>query len=281
MIIVPFDLLISILGMVTKRVSMDAPFSLEKGASGFLVITVDQDSKFPTGLIRAVLTVSGDDYNAKQRVILNPESGSRCEIAIDTKHCGIIVNEIKRISITSLVGLFSVAVKIRCKATVLVLPTPLRPPHIVALPRGIILHPKRGGGFSEDHELRQYSIGDPVRTIHWKLTAKHDSLIVREPLLPPQHSRLVEVAQWKGPYERDLILGRLRWISDYLLQWDLPYCIRIGGDGLVAEITNAADFLKYLYSVLDKESASMPVPVSLPVRFSWVFRIDAKEDDTK
>ena len=281
LLVVPFDLLISIPGMVTKRITLSAPIILEKGSGGKLVVTTYQEKSFPAGRIKASLASVGDDFALKQRLVCNPDGGSRKDIGIDTSHCGVIVFEIKRIKLTSLVGLFSLSVTVGCRATVLVIPAPIKPPHIISLPRGVILRPKPGGGFSEDHELRQYRIGDPIRVIHWKLSAKHDSLIIREPLLPPPHSRLVHLAKWSGPHERDVIIGRLRWISDYLLRWDLPYCVRIGDDGPVAEITSEGDLIKYFYSILDKSASPMPHPVSLPARFSWVFRVNAKEEEAK
>jgi hypothetical protein len=85
--------------------------------------------------------------------------------------------------------------------------------------------------------------------------------------------------RWNGARERDLILGRLRWISNYLLKWELPYYVRLGDDGPVAEITRAEDLMNYIYRVLDGTPQSIPAPASLPARFAWVFRVDVKEDE--
>ena len=278
LLLVPFDLFFSMPGMFTKRVSPNSPNILEQGADGTLVITTYQEKPYPSGRIKASLLVTGDDFAVRRRIICSPENGSKYEIDIDTSHSGVTVFGIKRIHTTSLIGLFSISSAVNRSVTTLILPAPVKPPHIVSLPRGVILRPKPGGGFSEDNELRPYRKGDPIKIIHWKLSAKHDSLIIREPLMPPSHSRLVHVMKWSGARERDLILGRLRWISDYLLKWDLPYCVKLGDDGLVAEITCAGDFMEYLCGMLDNAAHSLPVPVSLPVRFSWVFRVDAKEE---
>ena len=277
LLIIPFDLLISIPGMITKRVTIILPSIIEQGESGLLVITTYQEKPYPAGCIKAKLLVTGDDFTAKRRIKCDPEGGSRYEIGIDTSHSGVTVFEIKRIHTTSLIGIFSIAVTVNRRAAVLILPAPVKPPHVISLPRGIILRPKPGGGFSEDHEMRQYRKGDPIRLIHWKLSAKHDSLIIREPLAPPSHSRLVQIKRWSGARERDIILGRLRWISDYLLKWELPYCVKLGDYGAVAEIADKKEFMEYLYSVLDNTAGHpTPMPVSVPVRFSWVFHVDAK-----
>jgi len=87
---------------------------------------------------------------------------------------------------------------------------------------------------------------------------------------------LVQIMHWDGSVERDLILGRLRWISDYLLRWDLPYCVKLGEGGLTAEITRNDEFMEYLYRVLDGTAHMLPVAAHVPARFSWVFRVDAR-----
>ena len=281
LLVIPFDLLFSIPGMVTKRITLNAPTVLEKGSGGTLEIITYQEKAYPTGRIIAVLASHGDDFAAKQRIVCDPLGGASYRLEINTSHCGVITFEIKHIRLTSLVGLFSYSVAVECSARVLVMPSPQKPPHIVSLPRGVILRPNPGGGFSEDHELRQYRKGDPIRIIHWKLSAKHDTLIIREPLTPPPHSRLVHVLKWSNARERELILGRLRWISDYLLRWDLSYCVKFGDEGSIAEISNGGDLIKYLFSVLDKTAPQMPIPDLLPVRFSWVFRVTGVEESTE
>ena len=309
LLLVPFDLIISMPGMLEKRVSLKAPKVLEKGESGTLVVTTLQKHSFPSGRIKARLATIGDDFTSKRKIICDPESGSRYETAIDTSHSGITVFKIRRLHTASILGLFSLMVTVDRRATALILPAPVKPKHIVSLPRGVILRPKPGGGFSEDSDLRPYRKGDPVRSIHWKLSAKHDSLVIREPMIPPNHSRLVKIMKWSGAQERDIILGRLRWISGYLLKWELPYFVKLGDDGQVAEITCEKEFMDYLYSVLGSEeyfskhghrsfaknkrselSAHLsspypiplpPVPSQSPVSFSWVFHIDAKEGDAE
>ena len=281
LLLIPFDLLSSLPGMCTKRVALTTPKITERGAHENLVITTYQNKAFPAGYIKIKLLAAQDGNIIRQRIKCDPERGSRYEVAIDTLHSGLTVFEIKRIHTTSMFGLFSLVVSINCKASVLILPEPIKPPRTVSLPRGVILRPKTGGGFSEDNELRPYRKGDPIRIIHWKLSAKHDSLIIREPLIPPHHSRLIKIEKWTQARERDIIIGRFRWISDYLLKWDFAYYVKFGDNGPVAEINCANDFLEYLYCILDHSEQIAQVSVALPARFSWVFRIDAREGNAE
>jgi len=277
LLLTPFDLITGLPGMVTRRVALSAPNMLEQGMDGTLTVTTLQGRQFPVRCIKLRLRISGDGFSSKRRITCGAGKGSHFEMPIDTSHSGVITFGLKYIWTVSMIGLFSLPVRVNRKASVLVMPAPVKPPHVAALPRGVVFIPKPGGGFSEDYDLRPYRDGDLVRGIHWKVSAKVDALIIKEPLVPPPHSRLVETLQWKAPRERDLILGRLRWISDYLLKWDMPYYLKIGDIGPIVEIDNAADLTGYIYHILSGTSSTLPACTILPNRFAWVFRVDARE----
>jgi len=281
LLLVPFDFFISLPGMLARRIILAAPKVLEQGENGTLVITALQLKHFPAWCIKTWMRVSGDDFTTWRRFICGAQRGSRFEIAVDTSRSGLTVFEVKRIWTVSIVGLFCLPARVNCRAAVLVVPAPAKPPYTVALPRGVILRPKPGGGFSEDYDLRPYRKGDPIRSVHWKVSAKFDSLIIREPLVPPAHSRLLHATRWDGARERDLILGRLRWVSDYLLKWDLPYYVQFGDKGPIAEITSHAALLDYLYHVLGGMAEVLQAPATIPARFAWVFHIDANSGENK
>jgi len=276
-LLVPFDLVFSLPGMLTRRIRITAPDVLEMGADGVLAIITILKKPFPARCIKAWMRVAGDDFASMRRIMCGAERGSRYEVAIDTLRSGLTVFEINRFWVVSLIGLFSLPVTVSCRAAVLILPTPVRPANTVALSRGVILRPKPGGVFSDNYDLRHYRAGDPIRSIHWKVSAKYDSLIIREPLVPPAHSRLIHITKWDGALERDIILGRLRWVSDYLLKWDQHYFVSLGDNGPVVEITEAGALEDYLYRVLDGMAHTLPVPASIPVRYTWVFRVDARD----
>jgi len=276
LLLIPFDLIVSLPGMLTRKIALMAPKVLEQGEDGVLAITTLQLKSFPAGCIKAWIKVSGDDFSTWRRFVFGAGRGSRYEITVDSMRSGLTTFEARRIWTVSLIGLFCLPATVNCTASVLVIPAPVKPPQTIALPRGVILRPKRGGGFSEDYDLRPYRKGDPIRSVHWKVSAKFDSLIVREPLIPPAHSRLLHAMQWSGARERDLILGRLRWVSGYLLKWEMPYYVKFGDSEFIAEITRPADLLDYLFLILSGSAESLPRPASLPARFTWVFRIDAR-----
>ena len=278
LLLLPFDLMISLPGMLHKGISMSAPEVLEKGAAAVLSLTTTHIKPYPVRCIKVKIYVKGDDFSTVCRVRCGAERDSRKEMAIDTSHSGITVFEVKRIWTISLIGLFSLPLNAQHRTSVLILPPPVKPANTVALPRGLLLRPKPGGGYSEDHDMRLYRQGDPIRSIHWKLSAKYDSLIIREPLVPPPHSRLIRIMPWRGANDRDTILGRLRWVSDYLLHWEMPFYVRFDVDGPVAEVKRESDLTDYLRCVLDTMAQKPVTPVGIPARFTWVFQVDSKTD---
>lgn len=275
LILIPLDMLVSLPGMLTRRIIVTAPKVLRQDSEGLLTIVPVQLGPFHIRCIKARLNTICDGFTETHRIIYSAERHSRHEIMIDTSRSGITVFKIKRIWAVSIIGLFSIPTTVNCRAAVLILPAPVKPPQTISLPRGVTLRTKPGGGFADDHDLRPYRQGDPIKTIHWKVSAKHDSLIVRDPLIPPLHSRIIRVVMWNSAGERDLILGRLLWLSDYLIQLGLYYFIKLGDDEPVAEITGAGHLENYLYHVLSGLSYLLPKPVTLPARFTWEYRVDA------
>jgi len=275
LMLVPFDLLISLPGMLSKRITFRAPKIVEQGAGGALVIETVSKKWYPVRCIKAIVKVSIDDYSVKRRFVLSAEHGSRFEMAIDSSRSGATVFESKRMWAVSLIGLFCLPAKLDCRAHTLILPPAIKPPNTVTLPRGIILRPKPGGGFSDEFDLRPFRDGDQMRGVHWKVSAKFDSLIIREPLIPQAHSRLVHAGRWDGARERDLVLGRLRWVSGFLLEWELPHFVRLGEAGPVADVAKIDDLYDYLFLLLGGKADAIQIPANLPIRFAWIFRINA------
>jgi len=275
LLLIPFDLLISLPGMLSVGMTMFAPRALVMGEDGVLAITLTRERSFPVRCIIVKLNVTGDDFVTTCRIKCGGERDSRSEVIIDTSRTGVTSFEVKRIWTVSLIGIFSLPLTGKGREAVLVLPPPVKPVNTVSLQQGTLLRPKPGGGPSDEHDMRDYRQGDPVRSIHWKVSAKFDSLIIREPLEPPPHSRLVHIMKWDETSERDLILGRLMWVSDYLLKWQMPFYVKFGDGVMIAEIKQEPDLIDYLLAVLDHAAHREKTSVSLPTRFTWVFQVDA------
>jgi len=277
LLLIPIDLFASLPGMMSRGMLLSVPSVLEKDEDAVLKLITLSKKPYPIRCIIARLHVTGDGFSVSCRLKCSAERDEQREVTIDTSHSGVTVFVLKRISTVSLLGLFSLPIKTERTGSVLILPPPVKPADTMALQHGTQLRPKPGGGFSEEHDMREYRQGDPVRSIHWKASAKFDSLIIREPLVPPPHSRLVHIMEWNGEAERDLLLGRLRWVSDYLLKWQMPFYARYGDDTTIAEISHETDLINFLCYVLGGIENKALKFGHMPSRFSWVFRIDGRE----
>ena len=114
-----------------------------------------------------------------------------------------------------MLGLFCLRRKAPEALVCAILPPAVAPDHPVDLEAALKtvtrLKPKYGGGFSEEHDLRDYRPGDMSNSIHWKLSSKADQLIVREAL------------DQVGKDDRGLEV--LYWLSRELCQRELPHRI--------------------------------------------------------
>jgi len=268
LLLLPLDLLAGLPGMRSKGLMLSVPNVLEKNDDASVILTTTHTKSYPVGSIIAALQVTGDDFSILASYKCSAEKDKQKTIKIDTSQSGVTTFELTGLSVISLLGVFSFPVKTEQKQSVLVLPPPIKPKNTMTLQHGAHLRPKPGGGFSEEHDMRQYRQGDPVRSIHWKVSAKYDTLVIREPLEAPPHSRLVHIMQWKTPEERDIILGCLRWVSKYMLKKQLPYYLKFAENTNVAEITQESDMVDFLLGTYKSNN--------IPARFSWVFRIDAR-----
>ena len=278
MILLPlFDLIISVPGALSLRILLSVPYQINKGENGVAVITFAPRKPFPVGQIKGNLYAKQDSKLKKQHFRSTTSSDGSCEFPINTAHCGITTIELSRLWATGLLGLWAIPLTASRRASTLVLPPPSKPPNAVSLPRTTRLRPKPGGGFSEEHDIRPYREGDKLNSVHWKLSAKFDDLIVREALIPPTSNHLVRCADWSTQAECELILSRLRWISEYLLGSGTPYYLQFGDNGSIVGITAAEDLPAYLHRTLVAFSRAVNATAAVPPTFTQVFRIDAKE----
>lgn len=163
---------------------------------------------------------------------------------LPTEHCGALEVSLYRCWVSDYMGLFRLPAR-KCDGVVLIRPKPIQPEQIPDLSRYLAQRwrPKRGGGFSENHELRLYRPGDGLNQVHWKLSAKTGHLVIREPMQPETGTLLVTMDLCGHAEQLDRKLGNLLWIGQYLLEKKLQFVLRVqSGDGI--EMWNVADHLQ-------------------------------------
>ena len=216
MVLLPwFSLLMSLPAIFTCRAEIACPTAVEQGAKATLIW--QGRSRFPLPSLTGKMIAKNQLWGISHKL----RSGDD----LPTDHCGQLTVTLRRPRCHDYLGLFAIPVRKQTGARVLVRPVAIAPAQVPDMSRYQvnIWRPKPGGGFAENHELRLYRPGDSLKQVHWKLSAKTGKLITREPM-EPLRSRMLLTLELGG--DLDCKLGRLLWMSRYLLECDLPHQIQ-------------------------------------------------------
>ena len=266
-----FSLLLSLPPMWSCRAEIRCPGAVtvkQQAAAVYVGKTV-----FPVPAMKGKLIVNR---------ILTGESwrlGSTGELP--TEHCGALEIQPKRIWVYDYLGLFRMRIRKKegCRVLVRPRPVPVKDPPDMSRYLTNAWKPKPGGGYAENHELRLYRPGDNLQQIHWKLSAKTGKLILREPMEAVRGLAVLTMELRGTPEELDRKLGQLQWMSDYLLQKEVPHQIHcLTGRGMEifsvsdeSQTQNAIDVLLCAEAV---SAATMPDNI----RASWRYHIGGDSD---
>lgn len=146
-------------------------------------------------------------------------------LMLDTSHAGLLRCTLERARVYDYLKLFRIPVRVSLPVEVLVKPAAEEPEQLPNLTRFMTkrLQPKHGGGFSEEHEMRTYRPGDPLRDVHWKLSVKTEDLIIREAQEPVRGKVLLTLDLAGTPDEIDSVLSSFLWLSRWLLEHETPH----------------------------------------------------------
>ena len=150
------------------------------------------------------------------------------DIPIDTSHCGAFIYEISDVCIYDVLGFWRFRTPCEQKCRLIVYPVAELPgisPELNGYKARNIRKAKTAS--AEIYDIRKYVIGDPVKTIHWKASAKRDDILVKD--LQEEcyaHSRdCIRLTD-----KRDVIdarLGEVLFTTTYFLEHDLTARIRV------------------------------------------------------
>jgi len=211
--------------MIAGKVSLSVPFDVEKGAEAYPTLeTSTTKVTFPPIRYKFMVTKN----STGERWLLRPGD------PLPTEHCGGFYVELYRAKMYDYLCLFSKKVRSPEPRYFFVLPDPveLSVPPDLTLNIARSFRPKHGGGFAEHHELRPYRPGDRLNLVHWKLSAKTDTLMVREPMIP-DGSRLLLTLELNGtPALLDEKLGQLLWLGTWLTDQQVAFeVVALTGNG--------------------------------------------------
>lgn len=225
-------LLISLPGMLGCRAAVDATASqVPRGGKVSWTLRLDNRFHLPVARasyrLRVTNLLSGQEHLARAVMRgLTPEEDRLW--TLETDHCGAIACRVERLWVCDCLGLFALPVRRPGLFTLLVMPL-AEDPGPVELPEGVgvpVPQYRSRTVFGEEYELRPYRAGDSLRMIHWKMSAKRDELVTRE---PPEDTRPLPVLTFDhfGPLDQvDRTLDRLEGYSMALLAQERPHEVR-------------------------------------------------------
>lgn len=259
------SLLLSLPGILKLRLQMECPECVLRGESLQIRLFADDPGFFPVSRCRASVRLQ-NLLTGKSSLQECSFSGSlACCVILPSTHCAGLDYSVSKASAYDYLGLFRIPLRRPAAQRAFVLPVGRQPELLPDLTRfrAKAFRPKPGGGYSEIHEMREYRPGDPLREVHWKLSAKTDKLIVREPQLAENGRILLTFDLSADPGQTDSVLDALFWLSgwmcgqgiDHTVCWLDPRSLEVQS----AEIRTEADLQTLLRSLL-----CTAVPADLP-----------------
>lgn len=144
--------------------------------------------------VRAVNDLTGEETVLDIPASLGPRSAETVAFIMESPFCGRIYACIQSVRLMDWFGLFSLNVPMKAAARMTVLPdlfTCEVEPVALSASCGDDTASRRGDDHTEVFQLREYRSGDDIRQIHWKLSSKLDTLLLREPSQSVSRSLLV------------------------------------------------------------------------------------------
>ena len=138
------------------------------------------------------------DIFQTRRLLLNLEDKkSVYEIPVSKEQCGEIMVRCQEAYVYDLLGLFRVPIKSFGEMTTIIYPQKVQ--MHVEMSKDIYGRPReegqiqnrKGNDPSEMFDIREYVPGDDIRAVHWKLSSKTDTLILREASDPSHYNLAV------------------------------------------------------------------------------------------
>lgn len=225
------SLALSLPGMAGCRLELAAaPAELDLGEQGRWLVSIQSPNGLP--LSRICVRLTGKDLltgeQQSRKLILSGIARRRpVELAAAAPHCGVLELRVDKGRVWDYLGLISLPMapvrpaRMVCRP----IPVPVEPP---AVPEGSGAPSSTSAarlGPGEDFDLRPYRPGDPMRSVHWKLSSKWDELIVRERSDTLVPLPLLTLDRFGPPEALDRLLGRALGMSRALLAVQKPHAV--------------------------------------------------------
>lgn len=168
------------------------PPTAAKGAAISGQSLIKREGYFPTGPVSLRLRLRNQLTGEETSMDL---PGGEA-FSFSCTHCGEVEVRAALACLRGLVGFLPLRIPTNAHSRLTVLPDTFQPEIRLTIPQAMNLDSedyapdRRGSDPTEPYQYREYQPGDSLRSIHWKLSAKQDDLMVREASLPVSRSLL-------------------------------------------------------------------------------------------
>ena len=200
---------------------------------------------------------------------------------LPTDHCGRLRVTLHKTWCYDYLGLLRFPARKKRETRILVRPKPVKVTPVPDVSRYLAnaFKPKSGGGFSENHELRLYRPGDNLKQVHWKLSAKTGKLVYRESMEALRGKAVLTMHLSGSQAELDDKLGRLFYLSTYLLERDIPHYVScLTGSGLLSLSVGSEEDALAAQAVLLSSPVAQPGAEAVYMRGSWSCHVGGESD---
>lgn len=202
-----------------------------------------------------------DSVEKKQFFLKIHEKENLFEVPVSTNRCGEVSVSCDSVKVYDLFKLFGIPVKGFREVRTVIYPHKVKlkvevTRNFTGAPKdeGIVQN-RKGNDPSEMFDIREYVPGDDVRSIHWKLSSKTDTLVLRESSDPSHYSVVIlpdfgldQIEKNNSEKEVNTAVGIGAAVCRQLIQKGIPFGMAFpSAKGLkLAEIRSRSDFQKMM-----------------------------------
>ncbi|MBP5417327.1 MAG: DUF58 domain-containing protein [Clostridiales bacterium] len=224
----PLSLIMCLLSIRKRKVHLIAPRNVKIGDEASVELAIPECLANMISFLRIDYSFTEKMTGERIRRKMYIHGNTHVSIPVNADHCGAFAVEVTRIKIYDLFGLFWTRQKPHSSCEVIVHPVPQIPEAMPDL-NGFKARTlkKSTSPYSEIYDVREYVLGDLIKNIHWKASAKRDDLLVKEPQEECfGHARVfLELEKDREIFDRKM--GELVFTSEYFLKKDIPHKIRV------------------------------------------------------
>lgn len=221
------------------ELKINLPYSSEKKKETCGFLEVVNKSFFPIWKGFAVIfyenTLTGENGQMSLPFALLPKGKTKTEFCFQADYCGECRFEVAKVTVFDMFGVFSGKRKYEANNTVFVFPKTEEIQLQISGKDAYDMESFRysdvikGDDSSETFAIREYMSGDSMRKIHWKLTGKLDTMMVKESSFPIFNSiMLILETGYEGehrpnPNQMDAAVEVFLSVADMFIRQEMPF----------------------------------------------------------